>query len=373
MVRYSVVIPTYNNQTHLSHSLESLVMQQHYTRDRYEVLVVDDGSFYPLADTVSAYQDRLNVQTIRLERDSRSSRSRARNCGWHKAVGEFVVFIDSDIVVKPDHLAQLDRYFNVQADAVVIGNRVHHPGPLRASDIASGTLWTYLDSMRHDVSVLDYRYLTFSSQSFNGQAVPDVWLHAYSCNLALPRFRLLEGGGFDENFLQWGLEDIELAYRLHCKNVPIHVNPYLEVIHQHSGHRDDVNISQERMSGYLSNIHYFLHLHPQALVHYADPISILTRGHDYQVPRARDNDLCIEIFETETSFGHIRAILAENNRNFERIFVFDYTDCSNLDIYVQCMPQRGYAIYYFPISKTIDVEVMKAYISNVRYAGTSRA
>ena len=51
-VDFSVVVPTYERSALMARCLAALA-QQDYPRDRFEVVVVDDGSVRPLAETIA--------------------------------------------------------------------------------------------------------------------------------------------------------------------------------------------------------------------------------------------------------------------------------------------------------------------------------
>jgi glycosyltransferase involved in cell wall biosynthesis len=343
-----------------------LVVQRGYSKDLYEVVVADDGSTDDLPASLDDFQELLNLRLVRMERDEKSCRSRARNFGWKNSCGDFVVFIDSDIIVKDDHLQQLDRYFDANDDCVVIGNRIHKRSGISRETIADGTLFDAFKFPMEDISSLDYRYLTFSAQSFNARVVPDPWLHAYSCNIAMSRKWLRKTGGFNEKMLNWGLEDVEFAYRLCQAHADIHINPYLEVLHQNLGHRDDISISRARMDGYLKNIDYFLCLHPSALAHYPDPVHVLVKGHDYAEFAIVENDICIDNFKNEFSVDEFALFIMKIRENIGRLILFDHADSSGLDVHVQNFKDPSYPIYYFPLNRKIDVARMKSHVDAAR-------
>ncbi len=364
-MKYSFVIPTYNNKDNLLNSLEALVGLD-YPALSFEVIVVDDGSSDGLIAALAGLQSKLNLTPVRLERDAHSCRSRARNRGWEAARGQIIVFIDSDIIVKPDHLKQLDRYFAGVDDCMVMGTRIHSPVTVQAQRVADGSLFKSVQFSADDIESLDYRYLTFSAQSFNGRVIPDVWLHAYSCNLAVPRHWLEASTGFDENIIDWGLEDVELAYRLFKLGVHIEVNPYLETIHQNPGHRDDVAIGSVRIEGYLENIRYFLRRHPTALAHYPDPVEMLIEGHAYRELVPGTADLCVDNFEERCSEAFVKDLLRKGEGQHDRIILFDYASASGLDVHVQKAHSRSCPIYYFPMNRKVDVATMMDHVNSMR-------
>lgn len=93
----SVVVPAYNEQEYISQCLESLVSQD-YPKDRYEILVVDNGS----GDRTREIASTFDVTVV--EKNSGHVGS-VRNAGARQAKGEFLAFIDADCVAPADWLS----------------------------------------------------------------------------------------------------------------------------------------------------------------------------------------------------------------------------------------------------------------------------
>lgn len=88
----SVIIPTYERAGQLSVCLGALAAQD-YPRDRFEVLVVDDGSATSPEGSVGTFRHQLNV---RLLKQLHSGPAAARNHGTAHAKGAFLAFTDDD-------------------------------------------------------------------------------------------------------------------------------------------------------------------------------------------------------------------------------------------------------------------------------------
>lgn len=100
--KISVIVPAYNQEKHLRRCLDSLLGQ---TIDDWEVIIVNDGSLDEtgkIADAFAATDDRIRV----IHTDNHGV-SHARNTGLNVAVGEYVVFVDSDDFVAPSYLESL--------------------------------------------------------------------------------------------------------------------------------------------------------------------------------------------------------------------------------------------------------------------------
>lgn len=99
----SVVIAIYNRKDELFELLNSLAFQ---TDKDFEVVVVDDGSRIALLPVVELFQDRLNIQFFRKEN---SGPGLTRNYGARRAKGEWLVFVDSDVIVEKDYIANIKK------------------------------------------------------------------------------------------------------------------------------------------------------------------------------------------------------------------------------------------------------------------------
>ena len=100
----SVVIPAHNYAHYLPSAIDSVLAQTHAA---LEVIVVDDGSTDPTAETVSRYTD----PRVRYVWQSNAGLSAARNTGIREARFPFVAFLDADDLWQPALLAEVMRSF----------------------------------------------------------------------------------------------------------------------------------------------------------------------------------------------------------------------------------------------------------------------
>ncbi len=101
--RFSVIIPTFNRAEALGRCLDSLVRLD-YPRDRFEVILVDDGSAVAPEPAVSAYEKQLNLVLLK---QPNAGPGAARNLGIRRATGDYVVFTDDDCTVSRGWLRSL--------------------------------------------------------------------------------------------------------------------------------------------------------------------------------------------------------------------------------------------------------------------------
>ena len=112
----SVIIPTYNRKDLLRETIDSLV-QQSYPSDRFEVIVVDDGS----TDGTSAIAEQVFPFILRYFRQSNQGDAAARNLGARQSQADFLVFLDDDILLEPDYLTHLIQTYDLGQNMIVIG------------------------------------------------------------------------------------------------------------------------------------------------------------------------------------------------------------------------------------------------------------
>ena len=101
-MKYSFIVPVYNRPDEVDELLQSLTTQR---LTDFEVLVVEDGSSVPCKDVVDKYTHLLNV-TYYAKPNSGPGQS--RNYGVERAKGEYVIILDSDVVLPEGYLQAVD-------------------------------------------------------------------------------------------------------------------------------------------------------------------------------------------------------------------------------------------------------------------------
>lgn len=96
----SVIVPVYNGEATICQCVESLLAQD-YPRDRFEVIIADNGS----NDSTASLLDRYPVRFVSANR--RQTPYAARNDGARLSMGEMLAFCDADEIAAPDWLHRL--------------------------------------------------------------------------------------------------------------------------------------------------------------------------------------------------------------------------------------------------------------------------
>lgn len=109
---FSVVIPAHNEEHYIRETLDSLQAID-YLADRYEVVVVENGSTDGTWDFLQEYRPAF----FRSERINEAGVSRARNRGAQlvSPLCDWVIFLDADTTVKPPFLRELNEFLQANA------------------------------------------------------------------------------------------------------------------------------------------------------------------------------------------------------------------------------------------------------------------
>lgn len=204
----SVVLPTYNRRERLERALTAL-KRQSLPADRFEVIVVNDGSTDDTAAWLATAEH--GVHAIRVVNQKNGGPARARNAGVAAAQNELILFIDDDVEATPELLAEHVRSHEAEPNAVVIGplaSLEHYPQP-----------WVAWEQAK-----LELQYAAM----LRGDWEP-TFRQFWTGNASVARQAIQDAGGFDTTFLR--AEDIELGRRLHERGLVFRFNPKARGLH----------------------------------------------------------------------------------------------------------------------------------------------
>lgn len=185
---FSIVVPTYNRPRQLRNLLAGLC-EADYPRDRFEVIVVDDGGASRLDDVARPFHERLDLRVLSC---SHRGPSGARQVGTRAARGRYLAFTDDDCVPEADWLTRLGDALDANPGCAVGGRTVNALSDNLYSE-ASQRLITYL-YRQFNADPADARFFTTNNVAFPAQA-----------------FRAI--GGLDESWSISGGEDRDLCHR----------------------------------------------------------------------------------------------------------------------------------------------------------------
>lgn len=102
-MKYSFIIPVFNRPDEVDELLDSITRQ---TVTDFEVVIVEDGSQTTCEEVCRRYEDRLN---IRYFMKSNSGPGQSRNYGAERAQGDYLIILDSDVVLPEGYLEAVSK------------------------------------------------------------------------------------------------------------------------------------------------------------------------------------------------------------------------------------------------------------------------
>ena len=203
-MNYSIIVPVYNRPDEVDELLESLCHQE--VKD-FEVIIVEDGSKIPCKDVCDKYAGILDLHYYYKEN---SGPGQSRNYGAERARGEWLIVLDSDVVLPEKYLASVA---NSTSDTTAENTK--------QSGLAA---WGGPDTSHPDFTpvqkAISYAMTSFfttggirggSSHKSGGTRGALDKFYPRSYNMGIRRKVYMELGGFSK--MRFG-EDIDFSYRI---------------------------------------------------------------------------------------------------------------------------------------------------------------
>ena len=186
-MKYSIIVPVYNRPNEVDELLQSLCQQ---TVKDFEVLIIEDGSIKTCKDVCNKY---ANILVLHYHAKENSGPGQSRNYGAERAKGEYVIILDSDVVLPNTYIEAIDK--SLTSEIIAFGGPdAAHPSftPIQKAISYSMTSFFTTGGIRGGKAKLD----KFYPRSFNMGIRRDVYLQL---------------GGFTK--MRFG-EDIDFSYRI---------------------------------------------------------------------------------------------------------------------------------------------------------------
>lgn len=135
----SVIIPVYNQADKITKTLESLVNQSYQD---FEVIIVNDGSRDNLDEVLEKFLNRTKSNnTFFIIHQANQGAPAARNNGWRKSRGQYLLFCDADAVLVPNALELMLNELNSHPESSYVyssfmwGSKLFKLGPFDADKL----------------------------------------------------------------------------------------------------------------------------------------------------------------------------------------------------------------------------------------------
>ena len=220
-MKYSIIVPVYNRPDEVDELLESLCEQK--VKD-FDVIIVEDGSATPCKDVCEKYAGILQLHYYFKEN---SGPGQSRNYGAERAQGQWLIVLDSDVVLPEGYLQAVDektypqplpkgRGVVTSADEPSAGKSIDSP-PSQGG--AGGWVCWGGPDAAHESFTPVQKAISYAMTSFfttggirggKKQGALDKF-YPRSYNMGIRREVYLELGGFSK--MRFG-EDIDFSYRI---------------------------------------------------------------------------------------------------------------------------------------------------------------
>ena len=208
-MRLALVVTTHERPDALAAVLDS-VARQRVAPD--EIVIADDGSGAATQEVIAAFASRSIVAVRQVFQPHEGFRAaRLRNLGIATTMADYLVFIDGDMLLHPEFIADHRRH--ARPGFFTQGVRVHTDAGLTNKLIAAPAALPSFASA--GLGGLRRLYLLRSpALASMTRTLANGVIAIKSCNLGAWREDLVSVNGFNEAFVGWGPEDKELCARL---------------------------------------------------------------------------------------------------------------------------------------------------------------
>lgn len=211
MLDASLIVPTYGRAEVLERTL-ARVGAIDYPRERWEAIVVDDGSMDDTGERVRRWIATTPV-SARLLRQPNAGPAAARNLGAAQAMGATLVFIDNDVAVRPDFVG------------LHVAAHREHPRSLIVGRVMNPEGWKATPFGRYRFALWE----RFHEAQASDRPSPTSGVTGQNLSIAASDFRAL--GGFDPGFTIASCEDWELGERARRAGLAVLYHPGITVVH----------------------------------------------------------------------------------------------------------------------------------------------
>jgi GT2 family glycosyltransferase len=193
----SVIVTTFNRTNLLERNIKSLLNQTLEVDVKMEIIIVDDCSIQEYKDKI--YKLVSQSSQIKLvENAVNMGLSCSRNAGASHAKGDFLLFLDDDIIVENTYVMGHLNVLSSQERVASVGS-LRFPPELTLSN----NLMKYLSSRELRQRQFNQSILTDLTPQFFGGGI---------CGICLNDFKRI--GGFNEVFKFYGGEDVQMGSAL---------------------------------------------------------------------------------------------------------------------------------------------------------------
>lgn len=219
-MKLSIIVANWNGTSLLRKCLPSVINSAKHTKEKYEIIVVDDAS---TDDSVKVLKSEFpDVKVIALKKNL--GFIKVNNLGAKKAKGEILAFISNDIMPKRASFSHMLKHFKKKNTFAVA------PKILKWD---KKTIQTEFLGCKFVLGTIVQTHPNIDEIDTNEFKEPCLTFFAPSCTSMFERKRFLKLGGFDEIYSPFYSEEPDIAYRAYKRGWSVIYEPKAVVFHKH--------------------------------------------------------------------------------------------------------------------------------------------
>ena len=213
-VSVSIIIITHD--TYAIINCLKIIMEQIDMND--EIIVVDDHSSHSYFRFLKDYCKSNNIKLLKAKKCG--NRAHNRNLGASQSKNPILLFIDADMLLFKSAISSVKRAYTTGDSLAYIC--------IRCASRYDMFRMQFLNGINIQDIINQYEQCDFLSEipALKDSRVTDTiyldnvaeqrfyWIYYYTCCCTVLRKDFIQLGGFDENFIGWGVEDIDLGFRI---------------------------------------------------------------------------------------------------------------------------------------------------------------
>lgn len=206
-MKISLIIATFNKPKYLFHCLKSITGLKEFPD---EIIIADDGSGMETTQLIEQFKSQLPVPLIHVRQEDEGFRlARNRNNGLLISSGDYLIFIDDDLILHPMFIADHRHY--AQKGHFYCGTRarlgptitsVLMKSPRNGISFWEGDIQSRLNTIR-----IPFLHILIKGPGYTPKRLR-------GCHMAFWKSDLIRINGFDERYTSWGGEDSDIALRM---------------------------------------------------------------------------------------------------------------------------------------------------------------
>lgn len=211
MIRYSIIVPTYNNAENITTLLNALSRQSIHPKE-YEIIIVDDGSTDATREVTKRFKITNPGHNIIYLKKANGGPASARNVGIAKARGSIIFFTDDDCEPPALWMEKMIAVYKKYPEVVGVGSWYAPP----IYELKTNSYQQFMFIMYRQSFGPGLDFFTGKNTDYYQEVIPQypIFFTANTGNISYYKWVLNMVGGFNTSFLGPASEDVELSSRI---------------------------------------------------------------------------------------------------------------------------------------------------------------